>query len=231
MRDFKFKRHDLVFLTPEGCTDAISLGPYPMESHMAEGSLLCWCMSGHPLIVSRQPDHLPDTHLQVGLAEPYSWGKRRLAFSVPRQEIARHECPPDIAEVIQKLKLADAALWQSLDRSFTALGLTLRVFGSAALQSLTGLQCMHADSDLDLLVQPETRDQADAALTVMSSFVRQNPQLRLDGEIVNPAGQGASIREWLKRPDTLLVKSIDRVELIAQAEFNAAFSEMGVHAA
>lgn len=228
MIDFSFKRHDLVFLTPEGCTDALSLGPYPMESHMAEGSLLCWCMSGHPLIVSRQPGNLPASHLQVGLAEPYSWGKRRLAFSVPRDGIARHERPPELRRVLREVKIADMALWLGLDRSFQALGLTLHVYGSAAMQCLTGLPCMHAESDLDLLFEPESLEQAEAALTVLYAFTRQNPQVRLDGEILNPAGQAASIREWLRQPDKIMVKSIQAVELVDLFAFQAAFSNQGV---
>ena len=104
---------------------------------------------------------------------------------------------------------------------------TLRVFGSAAWQTQTGLVYLHEQSDVDLLVEPACMDELDTAIALFECFERRTP-IRLDGEIVFPGGDAVAWREWnrarsagrvlAKRltgaalvPKTALAERLDRV--------------------
>jgi phosphoribosyl-dephospho-CoA transferase len=91
--------------------------------------------------------------------------------------------------------------------------LPLRVYGSLAMQALTGLPYVTGRSDIDLLAYPATGRQLHAALALLSRYATCLP---LDGELIFPSGQAVSWKEWLQtklNQSRVLVKGAHAVHL------------------
>jgi phosphoribosyl-dephospho-CoA transferase len=217
-----YKRHDLVWLTPHGWDAALqALTGAPRA--LAQS----WCARGLPAVVRRlEPDTLP-TLLCLGIPappDPHSGQKVRLGFTVERRHVATAQ---------SALALDDAeapASWQpglaSLCLGLRAAGVDCRVFGSLAMQTLTGDRYLGADSDVDLLLRPLDGAQLDAGLALVASHAHSLP---LDGEIEFPLGHAVAWKEWLGAQhdaDRVLAKHLDTVALLRRdtllAQFGAA---------
>lgn len=185
-------RHDLAWLTPEGwreaeaacdagCRDAIAL----------------WRRADWPAIVRRRDADAADGQCAVGLAlppEPASGYKRRLALQASLAHVAKVLPPLAMEEVIA----AAPAPWRSplaeLEMAAREAGVALRVYGSLALQALTGQPYLTASSDIDVLCYPDTLEQLTVMLGLLEATAAKVP---LDGEIVFPPGQAVAWKEWL----------------------------------
>jgi phosphoribosyl-dephospho-CoA transferase len=101
-----------------------------------------------------------------------------------------------------------------------ALGLTLGVWGSAALEIYTGLPYTHNDSDLDLLV-------AEASSATLCRFLKEIKSLeerfnlRIDVEVDLRSGYGVHLKELLGQTLTVVGKSLTGVELLNHEEILA----------
>lgn len=185
-------RHSLAWLTPEGWRQAEAACDAGCRDDIAR-----WRQADWPTIVRRRDAHATDEQCAVGLAlppDPASGYKRRLAL----QALLAH-----VAKVLPPLAMKEAiatapAPWRSpladLDRAARKAGVPLRVYGSLALQALTGQSYLTASSDIDVLCYPVTREQLTAMLALLQATAAQVP---LDGEIVFPSGQAVAWKEWL----------------------------------
>jgi phosphoribosyl-dephospho-CoA transferase len=182
-------RHDLVWLKPDGWQAALA-----QAEPAKRPSLERWQREDWPAIVRRRDaDALPSI-VSVGVAlppEPVTGIKPRVALRVNASDIARHSPPLAVAQV--------AALappqWRPalVALADDAHGLDLRVYGSLALQSITGLPYLTASSDIDLLFAPVTRAQLGTGLEILTAACAHLP---LDGEIVFPNGDAVAWKEW-----------------------------------
>jgi phosphoribosyl-dephospho-CoA transferase len=75
-----------------------------------------------------------------------------------------------------------------------ALDVEAVVYGSFGWQQLTGLDYLREGSDIDLLLQVASPEQADAAVAALHASGIESP--RLDGELVFPDGSAVAWREW-----------------------------------
>jgi phosphoribosyl-dephospho-CoA transferase len=106
-------------------------------------------------------------------------------------------------------------------------GIVLRVYGSLALQVLTGQAYLTASSDIDLLVRPRDAAGLDAALALLGKHAQRLP---LDGEIVFPGGRAVAWKEWAAAcagapGSRVLVKEMTRVSLVTTDTLLAALEE------
>ena len=217
------RRHDLAWLAPDAAALARLSGASCTPEHTARTLLGGWIRCGHPLIVTRQPPG-SGAEISLGLALPPARGKARLAFLVPLAGVLRTSAPPALASVCERLP----ATWQPKLRALLAsrevAGAAPRVYGSAAMQVVTGEPCLGPASDLDLRLAPPTWA---AAVTVAAALARIDETVtgpRLDGEIWNPDGVAVAWRELAMRPERVLTKSRTRVELLAATTFAASFA-------
>jgi phosphoribosyl-dephospho-CoA transferase len=218
-----YRRHDLAWLTPDGWNSAL---------HGLEGAArelaLAWAARGLPAVVRRAEPGTPPTLLCLGIPappDPHSGQKVRLGFAAERRYILKLRPP---------LALDDAeapVTWQpglaSLRLALRAAGIDCRVFGSLAMQTLTGDRYLGAGSDIDLLLRPLDHDQLDAGLALVA---RHALSLPLDGEIEFPFGHAVSWKEWLGADasprhgaDRVLAKHLDTVCLMRRDELLAQF--------
>ena len=198
------RRHQLVRLNERGWA-AIKALAWDEE---ARACLSFWADECLPLVVTQQPERLADGHLALGLSAPLRWHRRRLAMQVPVSGILFFDEFPKAAAVTPLLPSAVRVSWATL-----AANLDARIYGSFGWQRLTGLDYLHADSDLDLCVSVNDAAAADRAAAAMSRAAFNRP--RLDGELVFPDGRAVAWREWQpwreQRVDRILVKRLQGV--------------------
>ncbi|KQV87237.1 hypothetical protein ASD15_28795 [Massilia sp. Root351] len=223
-----FKRHDLVWLTRAGWQAALAADP------AREAVFSYWQREEWPAVVRRcEPDAGPG--MNAGSAGNVASGGPTMA-PVQQEVCLGIALPPDADGLKQRiglravlahvertsspltLKAARPALPAHWRPGYTELqrlstGLDLRVFGSLAWQALTGLPCLGAGSDIDILFRPVSQQQLRAGLALLAGAGHGLP---LDGEIMFPSGQAVSWKEWNAAGAAkarVLVKEIGGVQL------------------
>jgi len=207
------QRHQLAWLTHAGWS-AILARPWDLQ---ARACLAHWAMHRLPLVVTRQThEEVGEARIALGLPAPTRWGRRRLALQVPRSALASLGEFPQLDAVHDLLPRPAQPAAQTLRQGLAACRTTARVFGSYGWQTLSGLDHVRAESDLDLCVAVDGARHADAVTAVLQRF--DATPLRLDGELAfgggNGDGGGAGVawREWAAwragRTRALMVKRL-----------------------
>ncbi len=208
----RFERHRLIYLDPARWTDI--LDAYP--AHQANAVVADWIHAGRPLIARRPMCDDAAGLVSLGLPLPPSLGKQRLAFAVPADAILSDAPPPLLADAVRNAP----AIWQETIAALVALELETRCFGSLAWAYLTGLPYLSETSDLDLLWQVATAKDAARLVAALVRIDAEAP-MRLDGEIVTPAGLAVQWREFASDAPEMLAKATDGNRMIARTELCA----------
>lgn len=217
------RRHDLAWLAPDAAAAARLAGPACQREGAALRLLEGWLERGYPLIVTRQPAG-PAATIRLGLALPPGEGKYRLAFDLPRAMLRAIAPPPLLAEASAALPMRWRSTLRAVLEAPEILACEPRLYGSAALQVLTGESCLGQASDLDLLLSPASWPAARRAATSLLELAVPPAGPRLDGEIASPAGLAVAWRELAAAPAQLLVKGAGSVELQRATQFAASFA-------
>ncbi|MBW5435055.1 malonate decarboxylase holo-[acyl-carrier-protein] synthase [Bradyrhizobium canariense] len=206
-------RHDLVFISPEGWRAMLDA-----RDDLAADSLLArWPKMRWPTIRRRA---LPceATGFALGLPLPPSAGKKRVSLVVDIDHVASVARPPSLR---QARAYAPRNWWPTLDR-LDGLALChaveVRVFGSLAWQSLTGLDYVTDRSDLDVLFEFHRETDIDRFVADVAAIETDAP-MRLDGELMGADGAAVNWREFHSGTSELLVKSLARVVLLGRHQF------------
>ena len=163
----------------------------------AQGQALAqhhWAQTVQPLIP-----------LSVGIALPPAQGKARVALTVLWDDVAQWLLPPLLTETAHIAPEAWRETLNSLQQAATSYEVELRVFGSLAWESLTGLSYVTHTSDIDLLWLSPKRTRLDALLSTLAAIDATAP-MALDGEVVWPDGRAVNWREWHSGADEVIVK-------------------------
>ncbi|ATQ77297.1 malonate decarboxylase holo-[acyl-carrier-protein] synthase [Massilia violaceinigra] len=206
-----YSRHDLAWLNSAGWAGALA-GAAPEHAHALEQ----WRGHDWPLIVTRRtPEAAPGT-LCLGLALPPDTGRKlRIALLVNESAVTRveHALPLRAAAAVAPARWAGPLAALLAD----AGPITLRAYGSLALQAVTGLNYLTKTSDIDLLFKPESLQELDAGLHLLQAYA---PRLPLDGEIVFPGGAAVAWKEWRDAAGNdarVLVKDANTVRMATTA--------------
>ena len=183
-------RHKLVWLSPQGWRQALAFAPGHAEA------LQSWRRENWPLVARRRDADATAGEVALGLPLPPCPvnGKVRIALRLPASAVTRSSEALALSAVLPSLPSrwqADAA---ALAAQAAAQHLTLRVYGSAAWQALTGLNYIGLRSDIDLLFYPESVAALEAGVALFQHHAHQLP---LDGEIIFPSGSAVAFKEWL----------------------------------
>ena len=148
--------------------------------------------------------------------------KMRIAFRAARSEVKKILDPIRIGVAVAIAAAPEA--WRAnlvaFDAETERQGLSIRVYGSLALQALTGQCYVTPASDIDLLFYPATVAQLEAGIALLAAYRNVLP---LDGEIVFPSGQAVAWAEWWNAMQAaaiprVLVKDNNAVHLSTMAE-------------
>lgn len=197
------RRHTLVWLPPDAM-QAVS----PAQAVR----LRAWCAQGHPMIVARRPPGTPGDPVHLGVPLPPAEGKQRLAARAAASAVVRTAPLPPLAQVIDAAPRALQPALASLRARAEALGCTPRVFGAFAWQTLTGLDYVHAASDLDLLWDIDQPERIEALVALLANWEQGSGQ-RVDGELRLRDGRAMSWRELASGAPRVLVKTDDDARL------------------
>jgi phosphoribosyl-dephospho-CoA transferase len=199
-----YSRHDLLWLTAEGWAGVLALPGCPPE-------LARWQRDGVPLVARRrEPGMTPES---VALGAPLPRGtdgnKRRFGCTVRIDDVAHSRRPLPLSEACHALP----GTWRAMGERLAHALPSLRVYGSVAMQALTGEQYLRPDSDIDILFAPSSRAELEAG---ERTLMEAEASLPLDGEIVFASGQAVAWKEWAQcasKGERVLVKSHDGVRL------------------
>jgi phosphoribosyl-dephospho-CoA transferase len=156
--------------------------------------------------------------LALGLPLPPSAGKKRISLVVDIDHVASVARPPSLQ---QARAYAPRNWWPTLDRLDGLAhrhSVDVRVFGSLAWQSLTGLDYVTDRSDLDVLFEFRRETDIDRFVADVAAIETGAP-MRLDGELMGADGAAVNWREFHDGASELLVKSIERVVLLGRHQF------------
>ncbi|WP_305822624.1 malonate decarboxylase holo-[acyl-carrier-protein] synthase [Massilia brevitalea] len=243
-----FARHDLAWLSVEGWRAVLAAAA---ADHVP--AIAAWQRADRPLVVRRADVGQAPGEVALGLALPprrADGRKLRIPCRVPASGVRRSIPPLPLAQLVAQLGAQCGAQcviqcgvqfvaqfvntlphWRgalgALEAEAAGQGIALRVYGSAALQVLTGQAYLRDTSDIDLLVQPRDRAQLDAALALLCAYANALP---LDGEILFPGARAVAWKEWAaalgSAPGTrVLVKEIKGVSLVAADALRATLQE------
>ena len=208
----RFERHRLVHLDPMRWDEI--LAAYPALQGIPV--VVDWVAAGHPLIARRPVCDDAAGLVPLGLPLPPSLGKQRLAVAVPPDAILSDAPPPLLADAVRDAPVA----WQATIAALVALDPETRCFGSLAWAHLTGLPYLSECSDLDLVWQVSTADDAARRVAALVRIDADAP-MRLDGEIVTPTGRAVQWREFASDAPEMLAKAADGNRMVARAEMFA----------
>jgi len=176
-----------------------------------------WAAHDWPLVVARQDAAAPG-RIALGLPAPARWGRRRIALQVAAGGIARRGRFAAPEAVLPLLPDGARDGWRRLAGALRALAVPAGVYGSYGWQALTGLDYLHAGSDIDLCLPVRDAPQADRVADRLEAFCSGTPP-RLDGELMLPGGAAVAWREWRRwraggMAGAVLVKRLDGAALV-----------------
>ena len=218
-------RHDLIWLWDAGW-DAAQRAATPAQQR----ALAQWRQAGWPATVRRRDADAGPDQVCLGLTLPIDdtgAARLRLGLRCMQSEVARQRRPLSLREAAPALPPAWRTACAGLERQAAVADLDLRVYGSLALQALTGAPYLTARSDIDLAFYPRDAAQLNHGLALLDHYSRQLP---LDGEIIFPSGQAVAWKEWRNAVSApgrtrVLVKRIDCVLLADPATLLDEFTE------
>ena len=207
-------RHTLAWPTASGFA---ALGAQATDA-VARDALARWKTRDWPLIVRRRVPDMAAELVALGLPLPPAEGKRRLAFSLPPIGVGRHQPPPPLRTVIARVPARWRAALAELDENARAQGGVLHAFGAFAWQALTGLDYVHADSDVDVVVRPRSPSMLATLVAVFTQW-EEATKLRVDAELAFGDDAFVQWREWRDAASgtAVLVKSLAGARLAPRA--------------
>lgn len=218
-------RHDLVWLSAAGW-EAARQAAAPAQRDI----LSRWQASGWPATVRRRDADAAPGIVCLGLTLPIDQAGQarvRLGLRCALDTVQQRRRPFTLTEAAPALPPGWRAAYVELQSGAAIAGLDLRVYGSLALQALTGAPYLTPNSDIDLAFYPRDAAQLRAGLGLLAESGRHLP---LDGEIVFPSGQAVAWKEWRNAQAApgltrVLAKDIDRVLLAEPGSLLAQFTE------
>lgn len=186
-----FARHDLVWLSDIGWRNVLKHTPPHHRQAIDQ-----WRQNEWPAVVRRADAAILPDQICLGIAlppDPFDGSKKRIALRASAAYIKKVFHPPGIESVLPGAPTAWRAGLAALRQQARQKELTIRVYGSLALQVLTKQPYLTPASDIDLLLVPATVGQLNGGLDLLLSHAASLP---LDGEIIFPSGQAVAWREW-----------------------------------
>jgi len=191
------RRHDLATIRP-GAPFRIECNDVAQD---AEASVRDWIAGGLPLVVARQSRGQSGgtDQIAMGLTLPPDEGSLRIGCLLHANDILQ-VCPPTpLLACIPSLPLNLVMPLLALAEDLQVIGVEALVYGSLAWQTISGLNYLHAGSDIDLLCEVDTPRQLHDLIAILKKHSSPLGH-RLDGEIRFPDGSTVA---WLELANAL----------------------------
>ncbi len=212
-------RHDLLLIAPEDWPEIQATRTADLElDHLQRAELDGWSRAHRPVVVRRSGGCERAEAIHVGVPLPPFLGKRRVGLTLAPTTRWSIRAPVTLVEACSHAPAAWAPTIDALLALGDSTGVQPRVYGALLWQTLTGLEYLHAGSDLDLL-WPISDPGTVPVLVAALGRIDAAGHVRIDGELLTPMG-GINWRE-LADPATsddgaVLVKSLDTARLVSR---------------
>lgn len=218
-------RHGLVWLNAAGWQDALAR---VADDHRF--AVQRWRQHDWPAVIRRRDVECVSGEICIGIALPPDRDgvKLRVPLRVDLQGVHEMRAPLTVADVIAHAELPWQDDLRAMRDEIAMRGLEIRVYGSLALQALTGLSYLRPASDIDVLFSPQDRLQLEQGISVLKQYAARLP---LDGEVAFPTGHAVSWKEWeqaCSNADNRVLVKHDRG--VALQRVGALLAELGEHA-
>ena len=172
------RRHSFAWITDSGSRSQFVEGEIPLNDAIC---LRNWLTRGRPLIIRRPCRSEDEKSVYVGLSLPPDPVKRRLPFQLPFSSLANIVEPPLWTECAEAFPESSEMVGPILS-VIKAAKLPLQTYGSYAWQHFTGLPYVTPNSDIDLIVPINRREDWRRFRQLMSET--QKTDQRVDLEIM-----------------------------------------------
>lgn len=202
-----YQRHNLCFLKRDTT---------PQSTHSSKELHLFdwWIEQSLPLICTRQPALLDKDKLQLAIPffDEQNQEKIRVSYIIHKSQISYSEGLPYVYEV-----LPDLIVSSQVD---------IHVYGSYCWQYLTQKKYVNHASDLDILIYYQ-HESLNELSNLYEHIKKQTTAPQIDGEVRFAHWGDCAWLELIKPScDSLLFKSVDKVELISREHLYAAFPSL-----
>jgi phosphoribosyl-dephospho-CoA transferase len=194
------RRHSFAWITDSGSPTKLAEGETSLNDVIC---LRNWLGRGRPVIIRRPCRSEDGKSVYVGLSLPPDPGKRRLAFRLPFSSLANVVEPPLWTECTEASSESSELAGPILS-VIEAAKLSLQTFGSYAWQHYTGLSYVTPNSDIDLVVPINRREDWQRFRQLMSET--QTTDQRVDLEINLNGDASFNWREFAAPGPQLLFK-------------------------
>lgn len=217
-----WKRHTLLDISDEGRRGVISelAGNDRVLMETLEDILLPERAGARvPGIVRREESHPRSGFIAVGFCGAVTGkeGRMRIPAFVKPEHVVQVTTPYELLSMPIPHRTPGTSALVDTRAQAGALGLSLGVWGSVALEIYTGLPYTHKDSDLDLLVTAAS-EVALRRFFFEIKILEERFCLRIDAEVDLQNGYGVHLKELLGDSHTVIGKSLTGVELFSREQ-------------
>ena len=204
-------RHDLIFLTERGQRYAWE----HREDREPESEPVQRLFQNLPGIYRTQPPELAGRMAALGFSLPIQerGGRRRIASQAPMKEISAVLSPWDLCRLIPHLPSPAGPALEEARQAALSEGLVFGLFGSAALQAVTGLPYLHKSSDLDIIIQGGAVKRVERFYQSVMQ-VERAWNVAFDAELMLKGPIYIKLRELMAGGKTVLAKGASRPQLL-----------------
>ncbi len=200
-------RHNLVFISKEARIEALK----NIENDSAEVEEFVM-NEKIPAIVTRQ-FMCEDGLVQCGITSPqtYDDNRLRIGLCVPIASISKFYTPFDIL----KNAVCDSKkdVLEELELLGIETGFDVGVYGSVAMELITGLKYLNEKSDIDIYIKKIREKSSFKDFYDGLIKLEDEHNVKIDGEIEVFENFGVKIKEFFSIQKTVLAKGINEVEL------------------
>ena len=229
-------RHDLVYLDQAGreeaCRWAVQMNP-ALPARLLES----WIVDGIegieiPGIVKRQ-EQVGSALLELGFSTNCYSGESRIRINtqVPASSVCRTTTPRQVVALLpnyQNTHKRETLLL--LNAAAEKHGVCLGVFGSTALEMVTGLRYSSGRTDIDLTAYPQATCDLEGFYQE-ALLIEKRQEVALDIELILRETYGIKLKEYIGKPAEMLAKSMYSVQLLPIGEAQELFNQTVEHAA
>lgn len=216
------ERHGLIMLSTESAQRIAGRvwNEWFKHSNLSQSDWYLSLLNGLiPAIVRRGTEEERQYGIPVGISLPVRLQSQRLRMAdcLKENEVVRYITPYQVASLPYLPLTPSLKALNELSTHFPVKKEQLGVWGSNALQIITGLEYTDKQSDLDILIRHCDRKQM-ADINELVIHLEKEYQLRIDIEIALDNGYGINLKEFLQPGKRILAKGITDVVLLDKAD-------------
>lgn len=165
---------------------------------------------GHPVVVRRA--QVDEGCVAVGVRGRSR--EQRFATVMKLSDITRQVKPEQLVAAVDKVEPAWPALraLKQIRPVLDAVGLPWGIAGSAGFELATGINVLHQDSDLDLILRADRFFSRELAAELVEAL--EGAICRIDLQLQTPFG-AVALREWAGSARLVLLKADDGARLVS----------------